>query len=227
MNALERFDVDRFRPDRITLLWAALLVNVEVFLTVVYLQFADVTVTQPRYFVYPFIWINVGVLAAMTTTVAPTSPRKRRLAAAAAVGYFTVLAYFGGLVSPGHAFHGHSHASGFGVIATSIPPGWGPAVLYNGALVSIQLLPFKVIGYVTLTYLVYATIVDATGAAAGGLLGLLSCVSCSWPILASIVSGIAGSSTGIASAVYSQSYGLSTVVFVITVALLYWRPFRR
>jgi cytochrome c biogenesis protein CcdA len=60
-----------------------------------------------------------------------------------------------------------------------------------------------------------------------GILGLLSCVSCSWPILATLVTGVAGSGTAIAGAAYAQSYGLSTVVFVVTVGLLYWRPFGR
>jgi len=57
-------------------------------------------------------------------------------------------------------------------------------------------------------------------------LGLLSCVSCTWPVLASLVGGVAGG-TGLAAAVTTQSYGLSTVVFCVTVGLLYWRPFGR
>jgi len=86
-------------------------------------------------------------------------------------------------------------------------------------------IPYKLIGYLALTYLVYVTLLDAAGSAVGGVLGLLSCVSCTWPVLATIVTGVAGSGTALAGAVYAQSYDLSTVVFVVTVGLLYWRPF--
>ena len=79
-------------------------------------------------------------------------------------------------------------------------------------------------GYLALAWLVYATVIDAAGSAVTGVLGLLSCVSCSWPILASLLTGIGGGGA-LAAAAQSQSYELSTVVFVVTVALLYWRPF--
>ena len=71
----------------------------------------------------------------------------------------------------------------------------------------------------------YATVLDAARSAVTGVLGLLSCVSCSWPVLASLATGVAGGGSGLAAAVSTGSYGLSTVVFVATVALLYWRPF--
>jgi hypothetical protein len=72
---------------------------------------------------------------------------------------------------------------------------------------------------------VYATVLDAAGSAVTGVLGLLSCVSCSWPVLTSIATGLVGGSSGVAAAVSNGSYGLSTLVFVVTVGLLYWRPF--
>jgi hypothetical protein len=110
------------------------------------------------------------------------------------------------------------------VVFGSIPPGWGPAVIYGGATLQFALLPFKLVGYATLAYLVYATLVDAASSAVGGVLGLFSCVSCTFPVIAGVVSGFVGGTGALASAVYGQSYLLSTVVFVITVGLLVWRP---
>jgi cytochrome c biogenesis protein CcdA len=81
------------------------------------------------------------------------------------------------------------------------------------------------VGYAALAVLVYATALDVAGSAIGGVLGLFSCVSCTWPVLASLVGGVAGGSSAVASAALSGSYGLSTVIFVVTVGLLYWRPF--
>jgi hypothetical protein len=216
--------VPRVSVERDTLLWGALVVNTELLVLLAYGVLGSTSLRDPlavRYWLYPFVWINVGIWAFFRTSPAPAPARQRRLAAALAVGYFGVLAYTGGVV-------GHAHqATGLRVSWWALPPGWGPAVLYNGMGLSLTLLPYKVIGYLSLAYLVYATILDAAGAAVSGVLGLLSCVSCTWPVLASLVSGVVGSGTAVAGAVYAQSYGLSTVVFVATVALLYWRPFGR
>jgi hypothetical protein len=54
---------------------------------------------------------------------------------------------------------------------------------------------------------------------------LVSCVSCTLPVLAALVSGVAGGSvTAVAT---GFSYDLSTLVFVASVGLLYWRPLGR
>lgn len=217
--------LERVRPRRSTLLWGAVLLNLELLVVMTYLLFSDTEFYHYRYVVYPWVWINVGLWAAIRTTPAPSPSRDRWLAGLIAVGYFGLLAYFGGLLSLGHAAHGHTHSLGFSMSVMTVPPGLGPLVGYQGALVSLTLIPYKIIGYLALAYLVFATVLDATGSAIGGLLGILSCVSCSWPILASIVTGVAGASSGVATVVYSQSFGLSTLVFIVTVGLLYWRPF--
>ncbi len=85
-------------------------------------------------------------------------------------------------------------------------------------------MPARVVGYLALGYLVYATVIDAAGAAVSGIVGLFSCVSCSWPILASLLSGVAGGGSALVAATFDFSYDISTVVFLVTVALLYWRP---
>jgi len=232
--------VREIRPDRRTLLWAALLVNAELIAVLGYISLPTVTPTAIQYYVYPFVWINVGLWAVVRTARVRGNAsgnegkgrkrgteRKRYAAGALATGYFLVLAYVGGLLGPGHALVGHTgHPRPSGFRLAWLPPGWGPAPLYNGPLFELALMPFMLVGYLALAYLVYATVLDAVGSAIGGFLGLLSCVSCTWPVLASLVGGVAGG-TGLAAAVTTQSYGLSTVVFCVTVGLLYWRPFGR
>jgi hypothetical protein len=216
----------RFRPRRETVLWGALILNLELLLLASYAVLSDTRLVGPlavRYWLFPLVWINVGLWAIVRTQPAPSAPRQRRIAGAIAVGYFGVLAYFGGVVGLAST----PEISTLRVVLLDLPPGWGPAVLYDGTLVGVTLMPYKLVGYVALAYLVYATVLDAAGSAIGGLLGLLSCVSCTWPVLATLVTGVVGSGTAIASAAYGQTYGLSTFVFVVTVGLLYWRPFGR
>jgi hypothetical protein len=85
-------------------------------------------------------------------------------------------------------------------------------------------MPYKLLGYATLAYLIYDTVLDTAGSAVSGLLGLVSCVSCTWPVIATLAAGIAGSGTAVAAAANEWSYTIGTVVFVVTVALLRWRP---
>ena len=105
-----------------------------------------------------------------------------------------------------------------------MPPGWGPALLYGGSLVQVSLIPFKAIGYLALSYLIYATVLDAAGSALAGVVGLFSCVSCTWPILGTIVTGVFGGASAVAVVATNQPYGASTLVFLSAVALLSWRP---
>ncbi|MFB6084572.1 MAG: hypothetical protein ABEJ94_10040 [Halorientalis sp.] len=213
-------------PDRETLLIGLLIVNSELLLLGVYWLVSTSQLNGIwglRTSIYPFVWINVGLWAIVRTTPTPTSSRNRWLAGGIAVGYFVVLAYVGGLIGPASEAAGRS----LSLTVLALPPGWAPTLVYNGEFLSAVLFPYKLVGYVALAYLVYATVLDAAGSAVTGLLGLLSCVSCTWPVLASLATGLLGSSSAIANAVTAQSYGLSTLVFVATIGLLYWRPFGR
>ncbi|WP_134669102.1 DUF7546 family protein [Halorussus marinus] len=212
-------DLAGLTPDRDALLWAGLVVNTEIILTAAYLLVADVTVTEWRYLVYPFVWINLSALAVGRTDLVAESSRARYVGAAIGAGYLLVLASVGGLVSPGV---GVDHALGWRV--AWLPPGWGPALVYSGTAVQLTLMPYKVVGYLTLAYLVYASVLDAAGSAVSGLLGLVSCVSCTWPVLASVAGAVAGSGTAVAAAASEWSYLLGTVAFAVTVGLLVWRP---
>lgn len=210
----------RFRPDGETLLWSAAVLNAELLVLVLYFLTSNRTGGELRYLLYPFVWMNVAAYAVVGTTAVARSDRDRAVALAIAAGYFLVLGYAGGLFGLANSVPGA--AGGFRI--AWLPPGWGPALLYSGEFVRLSLLPFKLVGYLALAYLVYATVLDATGSALSGVLGLLSCVSCTWPVVASIVTGVAGAGSGLAATVAAGSYDISTVVFVVTVALLYWRP---
>lgn len=210
---------ERLRLDREELLYAAVILNTELLVLLLYVWWDAAIVRRPLYYVYPFVWLNAALWG--VTRVSPSSADRRRrlIAGGIAAAYLAVLAVAGGLVGPGGP-----PATGFRLVLTSLPPGWAPALLYSGTAVQFALLPFKVVGYAALAYLVYATLLDAASSVAGGLLGLFSCVSCVLPVVAGVLSGFLGAGGALVSAAYGQSYWLSTTVYVVTVALLVWRP---
>jgi hypothetical protein len=195
------------------------LLYLEVMALTGYWLFSGVTVTDPRYALYGLIWVNVALWVFYRTDRPTASKSTTRRALAVAVGYFALLAYTGGVVGPGIAA---DHASGVSLIW--LPPGWGPALAYQSDLIRFVLMPARVLGYLALALLVYVTVVDAAASAVSGVLGLLSCVSCTWPVLASIATVVFGGGSFVAAATQSYAYGLSTLVFLVTVALLSWRP---
>lgn len=205
---------------RETIIGGAALVNIEFLLVAIYLLVAPVTPTGIAVYIYPFVWINVA-LWAIWRVDAPSVNRRRQYGASfIALSYFLLLGYLGGLYGLGS----EAMVSGLRLEYVSLPPGWGPALLYSGEWVRFALLPFKVIGYLTLGYLIYVTILDTATSAAAGLLGLFSCVSCVLPIIAAVASGFVGAGGALVTIASVQSYSLSTAVFVITVLLLVWRP---
>ncbi|WP_299234344.1 DUF7546 family protein [Natronomonas sp.] len=174
--------------------------------------------TPTAYWFFPIVWITVGVWALVRTTPDPADSRTTYAAAAIGAGYFLVLAAVGGIVTPASG-----PAVGLTVQFTELPPGWNPAVLYDGSLVQFAVVPYSTFGYFVLAYLVYATAIEARGAVAGGLLGLFSCVSCTVPVIASAFGSVVGGAA-VTTAVQTQTYGLGTAVFVVTVLLLLYRP---
>jgi len=215
MSTVERL-LARWRPDADALALAGLLLLGEVLLATSYVALFRPGITDPVMVVLvPFVWLNLSLWVFLRVRPAATGSR-RWPAALVAVAYFAVLAVLGGVV-----FGSGGTATGLR-IRLSLFPGWAPMVFYNGALFDVLLIPFKVVGYLALTYLVYVTARDAAGAVLGGALGLLSCVSCSFPLIAGLVTSVAGGSA--VAAAYGNSYLLSTVVFAVTVGLLSWRP---
>jgi hypothetical protein len=198
----------------------AIVVAAEVGLIASYVAVGGNTVTDWSIVLLPWVWIDVGVWAIMRTRPPTASTRRRWLAGAVAVAYFGLLAVVAGLVGPGVG----SRPTSLRVALTSIPPGWAPTLLANTPLIRLSVVPYQLVGYVALAYLVYATILDAAESAITGVLGLLSCVSCTWPVIATVLSGLVGGGAALTAAASGPTYVVSTVVFVGTVGLLYWRP---
>ncbi|WP_415378657.1 hypothetical protein [Halosimplex sp. TS25] len=180
-------------------------------------------VTVPRYVIYPFVWINAVLVAAYRTPIPRAPPRRHLLAGGLAAAYFLLLANWAGLV--GLTVGGH-HPIPEGVLGLSVgagSPGWGRVRLITRVFY-VSFVPYRVIGYLGLTYLVYAAIVDASGVVASGALGFVSCLSCSFPIVASAVTGLLGGWVTLMSTAVAYSVDISTLAFLASVALLYWRP---
>ena len=211
---------ERFQPRTSTLLYGTTLVNAEILLVLVYLLVSDARIDSVFGVVYPFIWINVGLWAIVRTDPIAREPRYRYFAGAAAGVYLLLLFILGGMLWTAHP------QAPTGLDVSMLTPGVGPVLAYNGSFVRFTLVPFLVVGYVALAYLVYATLLDAAGSAIGGVLGLFSCLSCVWPLIAPIFVGAFGSA-GAAATTSLQSYVAGTIIFLGTVALLYWRPFKR
>jgi hypothetical protein len=235
MSTVTRLD---WRPTKTDLLVGAVVVNAEILAVLVYLAVEPVTIDSWRFILYAFLWINAGLYAVAKTRPAEASPRTRRIALLVAGGYFLVLAVAGGLVGPSHTSplaslltDGHLHSHGTAAAGSFelrlLPPGWGPALVYQGSWLLVILMPYKLVGYLSLAYLVYATVIDAAGSALSGSLGLLSCVSCTWPVLGSLATTVFGSGSLVVVAATTWPYDVSTVAFLATVALLTWRPLAR
>ncbi|HMB49693.1 MAG TPA: hypothetical protein VKM69_03440 [Natronoarchaeum rubrum] len=194
---------------------ATALVVAQAVLVAGYFAVTNARPTSLRYIWYPVVWITVGAWAVATRSTPPTNRRRRLVAVAVAAAYLLALARLGSVVGP--ASHG---ASGVRVIAAS--PGWGPTIQYSGAVLTVTAIPFVVIGYAALSYLVYAAVLDASGAALSGVLGLAACASCSLPLVAALVAGVAG--TGAATAAYAFSLDVATLSYLLSAAGLYWGP---
>lgn len=194
------------------LIWSSLL-TAELLILMGYQLATQSTVTEPRYILYPFVWINLGLFAVYRTTVQNRDRRVHVVAFVLASIYLFILLSLGGLLQLGIF---QSLGVGSGVSISWASPGWGPMIAFQAEWIQFVIIPFKAVGYVSFAYLLYARLVDATTGALSGVFGIVSCIGCTFPILLPLL----GASTF--SAVSWLSVDLSTLVFVITLSLLYW-----
>ena len=213
---------DRLReavPSVRTLGLLTLIANLQLVAVVAYYAFLGSFPSTPRYVLYGLVWVNVGAYVLYAVPVpAGYEFSTRRRALGIAAGYFALLAFFAGLVATGVPERAVDARIAW------LPLGWGPAVVYASEYLTLVLVPAYLIGYAALAKLVYITVLEASGSLVAGVVGLFSCVSCTFPIIAMVASGVFGGGGVLAATALDVSYGLSTAVFVITVALLYWRP---
>lgn len=221
----------RLRPDRRTLLYGALLLNTEVIVLAAYLLVSDASIHAPRYLLYPWLWIDAALLVVWKTDPPAVDRATRRRGLAVAGAYALVLSAAGGLLGlqPGSAdaLLGSGQLGGHGeglALRLGLPPGMGPALLYRGVLLRVTLLPYELIGYAALAYLVYVGVLEAAGSTLSGVVGLFSCVSCAWPVFGAVVTTLFGGGSAVAVAVATWPFDASTAIFLSALALLYWRP---
>lgn len=193
----------------------AAIILIEGLLVTGYLGLTSTGVTEPRYVVYPFIWINVSLLALYAASPSVGSSRHRLVGVAVAGGYYIVLLAVAGNVILG------SFVSPYLNIMWATP-GWGPVL--NGAIpgVEIHLVPFEVIGYAGLSYLFYANVLDISRGLLSGILGVVTCVSCSMPLWGPLLGLLGGSALGLTGFATAYAYDIGTVLFLVTVGLLYY-----
>lgn len=212
-EALQRVSVSQ-------VLLGALVVLTEGLLLLTYATQPNTRVTNPWPMVYPLVWIDVSVLVLARLWTEPSvnaGTRRRWLAGLLSIGYLLVLGHFGGL----YGWFGVGRGL---TLDFQLPPGASPALLYDGSPLVLVLQPYKVLGYVTLTALVYRTILNAAGSAVSGVIGLFSCVSCSFPIIALVATTLFGGASAVAAVALTHDYLLSTAIFLTSVGLLYWQP---
>jgi hypothetical protein len=180
-------------------------------LLVGYTAAADPVVRSPAQVAYPLVWLLVSG-AALKRYVVPALAAAALPAIAVGGGYALVLQYTAGLIGPASA-----------PPSTSVHlalPGWGPAVVYVGPLVSISVIPFLTVGYVTLGALAAVAVARTWSASGPGVLGLFACVSCTAPLIA----GVAGSlgAGAVATTVSHAQYPLATGAFLLSVGGFAW-----
>jgi hypothetical protein len=165
---------------------------------------------------YPAVWLLVSALALWR--VRGRLPDLGRRATAAGAAYTLVLLASAGLVGP---------AASPGLEVYLAAPGWGPALVYGGPGLRVVLIPFLVVGYLTLGALGALAVQRTLRATAPGVLGLFACVSCTAPLLAGLAGSLGWGS--LAATLLRAQYPVTTAVFLVSVglflALLGWsRP---
>ena len=177
--------------------------------TASYLSIQQPTLIDGRVLVYPAVWSTASVATAVWVSRTVRVRPQRWLGAAVGVGYTVALLWLSGTL-------GASAGLPMSQLELTLP-GWGPILLYDNGLVSLSIVPFKLIAYLSLGYIV-AVLVAAAGSARTAALGLGSCVSCAAPLLLA-VAGLFGGSQA-TTMVASAGYDLATVVLLATFGLL-------
>ncbi|GAB6878374.1 hypothetical protein JCM17823_06480 [Halorubrum gandharaense] len=175
-----------------------------VFLTM-YLIFGSNEVLDLSRAVYPFVWLTT--VGGAFATVGHLVRRISAFETVIAGGYIILLTWISGGLSVGWTELGITTSGGI--------PGWGPVIGIDAFVITVVAVPFQVIGYVTLGFLIAQALQNRSGSAAAGVIGLLSCAGCILPLLAVSASiGMVPAFSG------SIPYSVSTIAFVLSTTLL-------
>lgn len=196
--------------------WVAL-VGLEVLLLIAYFALTpDYPTDEIRYLVYPFLWINAGLWAVSRAEPNPPNRALRLLAAAIAGAYLLLILYIPGNVGIGGA------GIPVDLRIEMYAPGWGPLVAFTSPWLRLFLLPFEVVGYGGLAYLVYVNLLDMTRGVLSGAFGLVTCIGCTVPVLVPLAGILGGPAASLTTTAYAWSYDVGTLFFLLTVGLLSW-----
>lgn len=214
---------ENHRPHLWILLVFNILLAVQLFAAVLYGLYFESPPTSLHLFLIPFVWTTVSILAVYFTDPVSRGWKHRLFASGIAGGYFLLfLALSGSIGLTPSLFDPVTNALGIG-FGFDRTLGWGPILFYAGEWVGVRIIPFQLVGYLALSYLVYAAVLDVTKSASAGLLGFALCPGCAAAFFAPAFAGVAGLSSAFALFI-RYSYEIATVLFVVAVAVLYWQP---
>lgn len=175
-----------------------------------YLRLTDAVITAGRSLIYPVIWIVTSLTAAVWIGLTVRGRPRRWRGIALGGGYTLMIAWLTGLLG--------ATTGGFPLRVHAAPPGWGPIILYDSGLLRLSIVPFKLIAYLALGYVIYALVAAHRGSIRAAALGIVSCVSCTGPLLVAVVGAIGGAQA--TTAVATAGYDLATAALVVTFGLL-------
>jgi hypothetical protein len=175
-----------------------------------YLRLTDAVITAGRSLIYPVIWIVTSLTAAVWIGLTVRGRPRRWRGIALGGGYTLMIAWLTGLLG--------ATTGGFPLRVHAAPPGWGPIILYDSGLLRLSIVPFKLIAYLALGYVIYALVAAHRGSIRAAALGIVSCVSCTGPLLVAVVGAIGGAQA--TTAVATAGYDLATAALVATFGLL-------
>jgi hypothetical protein len=210
-----------------THLWTLAAVNalvaLQVLVAVLYGVAFGITLRGLHIFLLPFVWTTVSAVTLWYTEPVSRGWKPTAFAGAVAVGYLTLFLWLSGTIgfTPSQ-LEPITGPLGFGIDAGR-SLGWGPIIYYSGEWVGARIIPYQVIGYLSLSYMVYLAVLDVTRSAGAGTLGLVLCPGCAAAAFVPAFGGIAGVSAAL-SVFLQFSYEIATVMFVVAMGWLYYQP---
>ena len=175
-----------------------------------YLRLTDAVITTGRSLSYPVVWIVTSLTAAVWIGLTVRGRPRRWRGIAIGGGYTLVIGWLTGLLG--------ATTGGFPLRVHAAPPGWGPIILYDSGLLRLSIVPFKLIAYLALGYVIYALVAAHRGSIRAAAVGVFSCVSCTGPLLVAIIGAVGG--TQATTAVATAGYDIATAALVATFGLL-------
>lgn len=196
--------------------WIAVL-TIEVYAVFAYFELTAATPTeQLRYLLYPLVWMTVAVWAMLAVDLEAETRLQAALGSSIGLVYFLGVLWIPGNIGLGAA------GSEFVLRVEMYSPGWGPLLVVTGPWLRLFLVPFEVLGYAGLAYLLTANVLKLSRETLSGALGLVTCVGCTVPVLVPVMGLLGGPATSLTTTAYAYSYDIGTVLYVLTVGLLYY-----